>query len=230
MTPPLRDRPREELRGLLSALLAVVAAIALMALFAVIVVPGLRSANHPPAARLPSTPIGRSGWLDPLEFPPARGYSLPPVDPRSVMTPTPRLLERGRVLFAENCAACHGEAGRGDGPAAAGLLPPPRDLTSPEPWKNGPSLAGIFRTLADGVPGGAMASFDTLSRKDRMALAHWVGSLGSFPKKPDNPRTLRALAESFASGAELVPARIPLSLAIRKLVEEDAERRERRRR
>ena len=35
----------------------------------------------------------------------------------------------GRALFAENCAVCHGDSGRGDGPAAAGLTPPPIDLT-----------------------------------------------------------------------------------------------------
>ncbi len=35
----------------------------------------------------------------------------------------------GRALFAENCAVCHGDGGRGDGPAAAGLTPPPTDLT-----------------------------------------------------------------------------------------------------
>jgi mono/diheme cytochrome c family protein len=31
--------------------------------------------------------------------------------------------------FAENCAACHGADGRGDGAAGAGLLPKPADLT-----------------------------------------------------------------------------------------------------
>ena len=35
----------------------------------------------------------------------------------------------GRALFAENCAVCHGDGGRGDGPAAAGMTPPPVDLT-----------------------------------------------------------------------------------------------------
>ena len=35
-------------------------------------------------------------------------------------------LKIGQQVFAENCAVCHGEAGRGDGPAAAGLsLKPP---------------------------------------------------------------------------------------------------------
>jgi mono/diheme cytochrome c family protein len=31
--------------------------------------------------------------------------------------------------FAENCAACHGAGGRGDGAAGAGLSPKPADLT-----------------------------------------------------------------------------------------------------
>lgn len=35
----------------------------------------------------------------------------------------------GRALFLEKCAACHGENGRGDGPAATGLATPPEDLT-----------------------------------------------------------------------------------------------------
>ena len=35
----------------------------------------------------------------------------------------------GRALYADYCAVCHGDGGRGDGPAAAGMTPPPVDLT-----------------------------------------------------------------------------------------------------
>ncbi len=35
----------------------------------------------------------------------------------------------GAVLFAENCAICHGTSARGDGPLAQGLTPRPPDLT-----------------------------------------------------------------------------------------------------
>lgn len=35
----------------------------------------------------------------------------------------------GAVLYAEHCAACHGETGKGDGPSAAGMRPAPSDLT-----------------------------------------------------------------------------------------------------
>lgn len=35
----------------------------------------------------------------------------------------------GAAIYAENCAQCHGPAGKGDGRWAAGMAPPPTDLT-----------------------------------------------------------------------------------------------------
>jgi len=35
----------------------------------------------------------------------------------------------GKDLFVRYCASCHGEEGKGDGPAAAALKHPPADLT-----------------------------------------------------------------------------------------------------
>ena len=37
-------------------------------------------------------------------------------------------VERGRRIFEVTCATCHGQLGRGDGPAAAALDPKPADL------------------------------------------------------------------------------------------------------
>jgi mono/diheme cytochrome c family protein len=42
---------------------------------------------------------------------------------------TPAMLERGRAIYKANCVACHGETGKGDGPGAGVLKPPPRDHT-----------------------------------------------------------------------------------------------------
>jgi cytochrome c oxidase cbb3-type subunit 3 len=42
---------------------------------------------------------------------------------------TPAMLEAGRSIYKANCVACHGETGKGDGPGAGVLKPPPRDHT-----------------------------------------------------------------------------------------------------
>lgn len=39
-------------------------------------------------------------------------------------------LARGAELFAQSCSSCHGETGRGDDPASAGLQAPPPDFAS----------------------------------------------------------------------------------------------------
>lgn len=44
---------------------------------------------------------------------------------------TPAMIEQGRAIYKANCAACHGDGGKGDGPAAGALKPPPRDHTDP---------------------------------------------------------------------------------------------------
>lgn len=214
----------EELRRLVSTLLVTVGAVVVFALFAFIVVPGLRNANKPPAAAPVAAPQGESGWLDPAEFPPAKGYELPPVDPATVLTANPPLLARGQKLYEQNCAACHGPAGKGDGPAGATLSPRPRDFTQPDGWKNGFHLTEIFKTLKEGLKGSSMASYDYLSAKDRMALDHYVQSLGKFPHGTDDPAAIASLMQQFSSAGEKVPNRIPVSLAMRKLASEYAAR------
>jgi mono/diheme cytochrome c family protein len=210
-----------ELRRLASTLLVVVLGITLFALFACIVVPGLRNANKPRAVAV-ERPHGETGWLDPGEYPPARGYEVPPVDPATVLTATSELLSLGESLYGRNCEACHGAGGGGDGPAARGLAPPARDFTRGDGWKQGDGRAGIYETLTRGVPGGAMSAFDYLSPRDRMALVHYVRSLGSFPRQAEDQATLDALAAGFASAGGRVPNRIPVSSAIAKLEAESA--------
>jgi mono/diheme cytochrome c family protein len=41
----------------------------------------------------------------------------------------PTAANSGEEMYKEYCAACHGKAGKGDGPAVAALKTPPADLT-----------------------------------------------------------------------------------------------------
>ena len=54
----------------------------------------------------------------------------------------------GAVLYLENCAACHGIGGRGDGPDASLFLPAPRDLR--EGFLDRYDTAEVVRRIMDG--------------------------------------------------------------------------------
>ena len=90
----------------------------------------------------------------------------------------PPSLERGAVVFREQCAACHGESGRGDGPKAKKLEgPPPANLTAHAVMGDMP-LIEIFRRISVGTPGTAMPEFgEDLSADDRWAVAAYVAAL-----------------------------------------------------
>ena len=194
----------EELKRLLSTLIVVLGALVIAGLFASIVVPGLRNANRPPTPMPVNPVVGEPGWLDPTEFPPEEGKddsSGGSRDPDRLFT-GPGRAGKG-ASSPPNCAFCHGASGRGDGPAAATMNPRPRNFTSPDGWTNGYDLPAIFQTLSAGVPGTSMASFDYLSKSDRMALAHYVQSLGAFPHGPGSPEALaRSVEGTRGAGGE----------------------------
>jgi copper transport protein len=63
-------------------------------------------------------------------------------------------LATGRQVYQQNCQSCHGVDGRGDGPAAAGLAPPPADLLVHVPLHFDQAM---FNFIKNGIPGTAMA-------------------------------------------------------------------------
>jgi cytochrome c oxidase cbb3-type subunit 2/cytochrome c oxidase cbb3-type subunit I/II len=83
-----------------------------------------------------------------------------------------RFGRRGAEAFTRNCAGCHGPAGRGDGPAAAALLPKPRDLSTAR--FSDAALSEVFWT---GVPGSSMPGWHDLPANELRALAVYVRSL-----------------------------------------------------
>jgi mono/diheme cytochrome c family protein len=55
----------------------------------------------------------------------------------------------GKAMYANYCAACHGPAGKGDGPAASELKVPPVDLTQLAKKSNGKFPADHVRAILD---------------------------------------------------------------------------------
>ena len=214
----------EEAQGLASRY-AVASGVAItFVLFGLIITPALLRERRAPKPLPSDQPAAASvGWLDQAEAPPSKGKDLPPVDPATVMTATPKLLARGEVLFKQNCTSCHGDSGRGDGPAVATLNPKPRNFTQPDKWTRGYRITDIFTTVTVGVKGTGMAAFDFVVPADRMALVHYVRSLGSFDHGPEDPKATLALAEQFRSKGVHIPNRIPVSMAIKKMVQEQTQ-------
>jgi mono/diheme cytochrome c family protein len=209
-----------ELRRLISTLFVVVGFIALVALFGFIVLPGLRFQAHT-AQESPVLAVqGDTGWLDPTDTPITPKQVIPPIDPKTVLTPNPALLARGKTLYGQTCVPCHGIGGKGDGPAGKGLNPAPRNFTASVGWKNGTRLEDVYSTLDQGINGSSMVSYSFLSKSDRMALAHFVQSLGAFDHGVNDPKAIAALEKLFASAGEVIPNRIPLRLAVDHLVQE----------
>jgi mono/diheme cytochrome c family protein len=212
----------EELKRLLSTLVVVVGCLIIAALFGMLVVPGLRNANRPETPTTVSPVTGETGWLDPAEFPVEAGRVIPPVDPETLLKPSAELTSSGKELYAQHCSTCHGEQGKGDGPAAGTMNPAPRNFTEQQGWVNGRGMADIYHTLSEGIQGGSMASFNYLTKKDRMSLVHYVQSLGGFEGSPSGSEAMQALSEELASPGEKTNNRIPVSMAIQKLESEFA--------
>jgi mono/diheme cytochrome c family protein len=84
-------------------------------------------------------------------------------------------INRGRQLFHQYCEACHGAGGIGDGPTAAFLPKPPKDLTRIAPPPYFPDGVVAYR-IANGK--GLMPAWKTvLSADDIWDLINFIRSL-----------------------------------------------------
>jgi mono/diheme cytochrome c family protein len=92
--------------------------------------------------------------------------------------PVPRTAEsiaRGRLLFQQQCAICHGERGAGDGPVAASLSSKPEDLSKIARPPIFPDGIVVYR-IANGK--NLMPAFKTtLSEQQLWDLLNFIRSL-----------------------------------------------------
>lgn len=89
--------------------------------------------------------------------------------------------------YPQLCGPCHGDEGRGDGPAHTLYWPPPADLTGP--FKLGDHPEAIARTLRLGIPGTGMPSFGALSEAERGVLVAEVLELRRKSARGEAGRT-----------------------------------------
>lgn len=132
-------------------------------------------------------------------------------------SPTPKLVSLGKQIYAEQCAACHGPTGRGDGEAAYLLYPKPRDFVAARyrlvsTWDRVPTDQDLFDTISRGMPGSAMPSWEHLSTEQRWALVYYIKSLA---EKPLEIRPTKPPAADGSGGEGLieVPKPVPFDAA-----------------
>ncbi len=90
---------------------------------------------------------------------------------------------RGKELYFDKCANCHGETGKGDGPAAASSSPRPRKFHKGQykfrstPFGKIPTDQDLFNMLRRKYPGTTMPDWSHLSETDRWSLVLYLKTL-----------------------------------------------------
>lgn len=117
---------------------------------------------------------------------------------------------KGRGLFRQHCAHCHGVTGDGAGPTAAFLNPYPRD------YRQGvfkfkstarsakPTTADLKRVVQEGIPGTAMPSFLLLPNDEVDALVEYVKYLSIR-----GSTEMQLAIDLFANGEDLPEGETP---------------------
>jgi mono/diheme cytochrome c family protein len=92
-------------------------------------------------------------------------------------------IDRGRVIFMQNCTSCHGENGKAEG----SLIADATDLTTPSLYKSGTTEGEIFHSIRDGA-GDQMPAFKSQlgGEADIWNLVNFIRSL--WPESMRPPR------------------------------------------
>ena len=108
---------------------------------------------------------------------------------------TPESIERGRMLFMNNCSQCHGETGRGDGPLAATLPLPPANLYDHIPFHPDQFFFGVMTRGLSGV----MPAFETCNGSagaSRAGISRTISASGRRSAAASDGRTPAASCAS----------------------------------
>ena len=128
--------------------------------------------------------------------------------------PSAQDIEAGKLVYTGKCAQCHGDDGKGLGPAAERVFPKPRDFTRgiykirTTPSGTVPTDDDLLRSVTNGLPGTSMPGWSVLPERDRRQVVQYIKSFSEkFQEGAPTPITFPAevpsSAESLARGQEL---------------------------
>jgi mono/diheme cytochrome c family protein len=115
------------------------------------------------------TPASPATSTTPAAPPPAAATAAP------AASTAPGAEAEARQIFESRCVTCHGPGGAGDGPASAGLTPPPRNFQDPV-WQTSVTDAHIEQIVQYG--GAAVGKSPAMpANPDLMAKPEVVAAL-----------------------------------------------------
>ncbi len=138
-------------------------------------------------------------------YPPPREGIAPAV---ASLVLTPATLEQGAELYRKDCASCHGDGGRGEGPLSRDLTAKPKDQTDPRMmnYLSDMDLANFVR-----YGGFEMPAHPHIRSDDLVALVAFVRSL-SYPDVRDielQPLAQRTVEEFTPVSSEVLESPPP---------------------
>lgn len=98
---------------------------------------------------------------------------------------TPAALLKGRALYQKHCASCHGDKGKGDGPAESYEIEPATDLTDPQ-LQQRLTDGEILWKVTTGLKSGTEVIMPSIAQRvpaeeDRWKLVHFMRTLAVKP-------------------------------------------------
>lgn len=171
------------------------------------------SFNQAPEVILDSAEVRRNVEMQ-------KGGIVPAMDLAKIQNPGD-LVKKGKELYEQNCASCHGTDGMGKGPAGAALNPPPRNFHNAEGWTNGRTFPDMYKTLQEGILKNGMAAYEYLPVEDRVAMIHHIRTFAEDYPQVTDEQVANLDATYNLSKGEVKPNTIPVNLAVQKVIEEN---------
>ena len=149
-------------------------------------------------------------------------WKAPPLDARKInpISPDEKAISLGKTLFTAGCLACHGEKGKGDGPAASSLERDgktilPGNLSNSMMWQH--TDGELFWKLGEGKS--PMPSFaEALSEEQRWQVVNYIRTLAlkpsvqtAAPQTPTAPSPAQPETEVIAANPSTAAPKDPAS-------------------